>query len=103
MVSSIEIAVKKVLDSLGENYQHQHRIGKFLVDFYLPDRNLVIEVDGDYWHSLEKNKKKDAKKDQYMKEFQINLVRLKESDIRRSCDALVRAALEQFPIIQGET
>jgi hypothetical protein len=38
-----------------------------------------------------------------MKEFQINLVRLKESDIRRSCDALVRAALEQFPIIQGET
>jgi very-short-patch-repair endonuclease len=103
MVSSIEIAVKKVLDSLGENYHHQHRIGKFLVDFYLPDRNLVIEADGDYWHSLERNRKNDIKKDQYMKESQINLVRLKESDIRRSCDALVRAALEQFPIIQGET
>jgi very-short-patch-repair endonuclease len=103
MVSSIEIAVKKVLDSLGENYHHQHRIGKFLVDFYLPDRNLVIEADGDYWHSLERNRKNDIKKDQYMKESQINLVRLKESDIRHSCDSLVRAALEQFPIIQGET
>lgn len=99
MVSSIEIAVKEVLESLGESYHHQYRIGKFLVDFYLPDRNLVIEADGDYWHSLEKNKKNDIKKDQYMQEAKINLVRLKESDIRSSCNMLVRSALECFPLI----
>lgn len=102
MVSSIEIAVKEVLEGLGETYHHQHRIGRFLVDFYLPGRNLVIEADGDYWHSLEKNKKNDIKKDQYMKEAQINLARLKESEIRSSCSDLVRATLAQFPLVKGE-
>lgn len=71
------------------------------MDFYLPDRNLVIEADGDYWHSLEKNKKNDLKKDQYMEEKQINLARLKEADIRLSCKALVRSTLAQFPILGG--
>jgi very-short-patch-repair endonuclease len=102
MVSSIELMVKDVLDQLGESYHHQYGIGKFLVDFYLPERNLVIEADGEYWHSLERGKERDRRKNQYLKESQINLIRLKESDIRSSCYELVRMALFQFPKVKGE-
>lgn len=102
MVSSIEIMVKDVLEQLGENYHHQYGIGKFLVDFYLPERNLVIEADGEYWHSLERGKARDARKNQYMQEKHINIARLKESDIRTSCSELVRMTLSQYPIVKGE-
>jgi len=102
MVSSIEIRVREVLGELGETYYHQHRVGRFLVDFYLPERNLVIEADGDYWHSLEKNKKNDLKKNRYMQEAQINLARLKESDIRSHCHDLVRTTLTHYPKLKED-
>ena len=97
MVSSIELAVKDELERCNEVYYHQYRIDKFLVDFYLPHRNLVIECDGDYWHSLEKNLKNDQKKNVYMEKAGIALVRLKESDIRADCESLILRALEEHP------
>ena len=41
------------LDKLKVKYVRQFEakdIGRFY-DFYLPDSNLIIEVDGDYFHS----------------------------------------------------
>jgi endogenous inhibitor of DNA gyrase (YacG/DUF329 family) len=99
MVSSIELAVKDELEKCGEVYYHQYRIDKFLVDFYLPQRNLVIECDGNYWHSLEKNAKNDLKKNAYMATSGIALARLKESDIRADCKCLICLTLKQHPLI----
>jgi very-short-patch-repair endonuclease len=101
MVSSIELMVKDVLEKYEEVYHHQYRIDRFLVDFYLPHRNLVIECDGDYWHSLEKNAKNDLKKNAYMEKAGIALARLKESEIRADCEALILLTLKQYPL-KGE-
>jgi endogenous inhibitor of DNA gyrase (YacG/DUF329 family) len=100
MVSSIELTVKDVLDECNEVYYHQYRIDRFLVDFYLPQRNLVIECDGSYWHSLEKNAKNDLKKNAYMAKAGIALARLKESDIRADCKGLICLTLKQHPLIK---
>ncbi len=62
-------------------------------------RNLVIECDGGYWHSLEKNTKNDIKKNTYMAKAGIALVRLKENDIRVDCEGLIRLTLKQYPMI----
>jgi very-short-patch-repair endonuclease len=55
---------KKVEDWLKEDrcvqYEKQKKIGRFYVDFYLPETNEVIEADGGYWH---KDIKKDLKRD----------------------------------------
>lgn len=42
----------RILDRIGVPYQpHAVVHNKFCVDAFVPSHNLVIEVDGDYWHA----------------------------------------------------
>lgn len=50
-ISSLEVQVKTLLDALGVSYEQQYRIGRYLVDFYIASENLVVEVNGCWWHS----------------------------------------------------
>lgn len=54
--SSIEIKVKYQLDKIGIKYIQQKRVNdgirNYFLDFYIPSLKLVIECNGDYWHSL---------------------------------------------------
>jgi len=46
-----EVMVEKKLKDNNINYIKQYKVcNKYLVDFYLPDKNIIIEVFGDYWH-----------------------------------------------------
>lgn len=49
--TKIELYTKFILNKYNIHYLHQYSIGSFYVDFYIPLYNLVIEVDGDYWHA----------------------------------------------------
>ena len=81
--TSIECAVYTALTNRGIDYEEQYLINnKFIVDAYIPGRNLVIEVDGDYWHSLEKTVKKDKAENAYLSKCGFNLLRLPEHTIR---------------------
>ena len=77
---------KKVYDELkrrGFLFEKQKLInGKFLVDAYIPRLNLIIECDGNYWHSLDKVKKKDKAENAYLKTCGFNLLRLSESEVK---------------------
>lgn len=58
--TKIELKVKDILELNDISYIHQYdKIKSFYVDFYLPDFNLVIEVDGDYWHANPKKYNSD--------------------------------------------
>lgn len=50
-----EVRLGEWLDQHNLTYAHQHTlntdIGVFVYDFYVPSMNLLIEVDGEYWHS----------------------------------------------------
>ncbi len=49
--TSGEVLLKTILEKNNITYIHQYnKISIYYVDFYLPDYNLVIEVQGDYWH-----------------------------------------------------
>ena len=53
-----EIKTKEVLERCNIKFKEQFVIKDRLYDFYLPDYNLLIEIDGIYWHSknvLQKN------------------------------------------------
>lgn len=41
----------------GIAFEHQKQIGKYFPDFVID--NLIIEIDGEYWHNDEKDKLKD--------------------------------------------
>lgn len=45
-----EIKIKEILEGLGIKYKFQYPIEFYCVDFFIPDNNIVIQVDGCYWH-----------------------------------------------------
>lgn len=50
------------------------------LDIFLPQLNLGIEFDGNYWHSLEGARERDEQKTQLCGQRGIRLLRIKESD-----------------------
>jgi G:T-mismatch repair DNA endonuclease (very short patch repair protein) len=50
-INKFETKVYELLDNIGVKYEKQFEIdGKFVVDTFIPDVNLIIQCDGDYWH-----------------------------------------------------
>jgi len=80
--TSIEKKVYQELKERGLLFETQKVInGKFVVDAYIPKFNLVIEADGDYWHGLDRVKKRDKAKNAYLKKCGFGLLRLTETKI----------------------
>lgn len=81
--TSIEKKVYEALKAKGLLFETQKLInGKFIVDAYIPSLNLVIEVDGKYWHSLDRVMKKDKAENAYLKKCGFKLLRLSEMEIK---------------------
>lgn len=84
----IEVELSKKLDRIGVYYIRQHVISPYIVDFYIPGRNLIIEADGKI-HLQHKDY--DAKRDKYLKSLGYRIIRLsgrrvfnmKTSELRR--------------------
>lgn len=66
--SKIEFKVKEQLDKYGVLYIHQKPIanGHFILDFWLPEYQLVIECNGDYWHSKPDKIARDKELEKYV-------------------------------------
>ena len=87
------------LDKLEVKYVYQFEakdIGRFF-DFYLPSHNLIIEVDGGYYHSdprvvdenklnpmQKRNKRVDEHKNKWALAHGIPIMRIWEKDIREN-------------------
>lgn len=89
--SSIEVAVAQEFDRRGIRYEAQHRVGRWLCDFYLPDTRTVVECDGTYWHSRPEVIERDARKDRYLTGKGYRVVRLTEAAINEDVAAAVGA------------
>ena len=108
IVSSLNIKFEKALNEAGLFPEPEYTIDFYMVDFCFPDKKIVVEVDGDYWHcnpviySEPKNKqqKRVVSKDKREKTFLINrgwtLLRFWEKDINfdiRKCINIVKEAI----------
>jgi len=58
----------------------QKIIGKFIVDFYCPKVNLVIELDGGQ-HYSEKGKSKDKARDNVLMRMGLRVLRFSDRDV----------------------
>lgn len=88
--TSLEIKVSEVLVKLGVNFEEQKVIGRAIVDFYIPDINLCIEADGEYWHNLPGKKEKDRWRDWILKKKGYLVVRLTEKEILEDAESVVK-------------
>ena len=93
---------KEVLEFVKSNYNSEileNHKGLFPnkqmeLDIYLPNLNLGIEFDGDYWHSLEDAKERDERKNKLCEEKGIKLIRIKESEWDNNRKAVEKQILE---------
>ena len=65
-----EKLVENVLKDFGLRFEQQALFSNYIVDFYVPELNIVIEADGIYGHS----KKMDIKRDKDLMEIGIEKV-----------------------------
>jgi len=91
----LEARVRVALTILGIRFQQEHAIGRWLIDFLLPDLGVALEADGDYWHSL--TVKRDALRDAELERASLRVVRLAERDMNDAPDLgrLITERLEQ--------
>jgi len=73
----------------GVQFYRQKPLGNYIVDFYCPAVNLVIEVDGGQ-HYSQSGKLKDAERDQFLSELGLEVLRFSNTEVLSEIDAVVR-------------
>ncbi|MCX8092830.1 MAG: endonuclease domain-containing protein [Candidatus Goldbacteria bacterium] len=61
-------------------FYRQKIIGNYIVDFYCPKANLIIEVDGGQ-HYYGKTKEKDRKRVEYLERLGLNILRFSDREV----------------------
>ena len=106
--SKPQIMTNNILDEMKINYENELNIKYYAIDNYLIDNNLMIEVQGDYWHCNplkykdyiypnQYNKiKSDKAKHTYVKKYyNVEILYLWESDIYNNT-ALCKQLILQY-------
>lgn len=92
--SKIERRVGDSLIAAGLDVVPQFAINnRYFADFALPQLRIIVEVDGDYWHSLPKTQRNDKIKTELLQEQGWDVHRLKECDLRSDWDGTLRPIL----------
>jgi len=76
-------------------FYRQKPIGNFIVDFYAPSAKLVIEIDGGQ-HFEETHLKRDKKRDAYLKQLNLNVLRFDNLQVLQSIDNIIEVIFEKI-------
>lgn len=74
---------KQFIEFVSENnieYNYQELVEGKLYDFYLPEFNMLVEVDGEYWHRFPQAIKNDLEKHTIAKNKNLTLVRISSNN-----------------------
>ena len=77
------------------NVKRQHNIENYIVDFYIAERKIVIEVDG-LQHLSPENKESDDKRDKALADWGIKVLRYSNESIRKSFSVVVADILDKL-------
>jgi len=73
----------------GHPFYRQKIIGKYIVDFYCPRANLVIELDGGQ-HYSERGQAKDRARDDVLRERRIKVLRFSDREVFENMDGVMQ-------------
>jgi very-short-patch-repair endonuclease len=72
----------------GHQFYRQKIVGDYIVDFYCPEANLVIELDGGQ-HYTNLGKEKDRVRDDYLKKSGLTVLRFSDRDVLKNINNVV--------------
>ncbi|HPR65301.1 MAG TPA: N-6 DNA methylase [Thermoanaerobaculia bacterium] len=81
-------------------FRRQHQIGDYIVDFYCPEANLIIELDGSV-HEKDSRQKIDKKRDAYLTSVGNKVIRIKNEDLIDSTQDTLHKISENLPSPPG--
>ena len=68
-------------------FLRQKIIGKYIVDFYSAELQLIIELDGSQ-HYEETGKQQDAKRDEYLRSYGLEILRIPNNEINKNFEGV---------------
>lgn len=100
-VSNTEKAFAKILESCQIEFKSQVVVDRLTCDFLIPSSNLIIEVNGDYWHGNPKTfpnpsplqserRRSDKRRDWVLRQFGFSVWHVWEDDIKHNRDFVVK-------------
>ena len=85
------------LKRLPIKVHRQYNIGNYIVDFYIPQKHLVIEIDG-IQHLTEEHEEKDQIRDDYLKGEGLRVLRFSNESIRKSFSDVCQIVLNHIDL-----
>ncbi len=73
----------------GYQFYRQKPIGDYIVDFYCPKANLVIELDGGQ-HYTEEGKEKDTIRDRYLSRVGLQVLRFSGREVLTQTEGVLK-------------
>ena len=67
----------------GLKFRRQHSMGRYVLDFYCPEANLAIEIDGES-HSRDDHPERDAVRDDWLRAQGVEVLRIPAGDVMRN-------------------
>jgi very-short-patch-repair endonuclease len=83
---------------LGVKFRRQHPIGPYIADFYCSAAKLVIEIDSDTAHGTEEAEQRDRRRDEYMKQLGLTILRIPASEIFYNLVGVTDTISTAFPV-----
>ncbi len=84
---------------MGIQFYRQKPVGNYIVDFFAPKANLVVEIDGSQ-HMQADYLKRDKNRDEYLVGLDLKVLRFKSNEVLKATDAIVeviyRTVIEQM-------
>ncbi len=81
--------------SQGVKFRRQHGIGRYIADFYCPECNLVIELDGDSHYQVNVQEY-DRERDYFMQALGITVLRFNNFEVMTNVEGVLVQITQQI-------
>ena len=89
------------LKRLPLNVRRQHNIENYIVDFYIAEKKIVIEIDGGQ-HLMSEHKKADDQRDAFLATWGILVLRYSNDSIRNDFKFVTEDILKHLELDVGD-
>ena len=97
-------SINAIRDTLRDNqllfnnilYVKQHKYKCGIADFWLPETNTIVEIDGEYWHNKIEVRERDKRQTKWLEENYYNVLRFTDKEINNNiqqCINKIRAEI----------
>lgn len=73
-------------------FRRQFPVGKYILDFYCPEKSIAIELDGGQ-HNTDIHRVRDQKRDEFLAQMKISVVRFWNNEILENMDGVIEKIL----------